>query len=209
MHPGIGVSFGWLDGQDYWRGKARVRHGGFVVEPAVSREAAHWTARNEYLSEDGQSLVCIEEARWEMRATAEGFALQIQSEFYNPDREFVFGDQEESGLCIRMEPRLIVKNGTGTILNDRGDRNEAGAWGKEFQWIDYSGATERKTRAGILLVPDPENPRPSWSHCRDYGVLVANPFPRQPREQKDPVTRTVVKRGERFRLRWSLVIYEK
>lgn len=209
MHPGLSVSFGWLDGHDYWRGKARVRHGGFLVEPAASNDAARWTARNEYLSEDGSSIVCIEEASWEVRATDDGFLILLQCEFYNPEHDFVFGDQEESGLCLRLEPRLAVKNGTGTILNDRGDRNEAGAWGEEFNWIDYSGLTERSTRAGLLLLPHPGNPRASWSHCRDYGVLVANPFPRQPREQKDPVARTVVKKGERFRLGWSVVVYEK
>ena len=31
---------------------------------------------------------------------------------------------------------------------------------------------------GLLIVPHPENPRKSGAHSRDYGVLVANPFPK-------------------------------
>ena len=33
MHPGIGLSFGWLDGHDYWRLNAPVKHAAFLTEP--------------------------------------------------------------------------------------------------------------------------------------------------------------------------------
>jgi len=33
--------------------------------------------------------------------------------------------REESGLCLRVLPQITVQNG-GTIINDRGEKNEKG-----------------------------------------------------------------------------------
>ncbi|MEW6156534.1 MAG: DUF6807 family protein, partial [Verrucomicrobiota bacterium] len=207
MHPGIGLSFGWLDGHDYWRMRARVKHVRFTREPAVRDGVLSWAVENHYLAERSTELVCIEKAQFDLRRNESGFALHIDTEFFNPNRDFYFGDQEESGLCLRMHPRFSVRGGSGTILNNRGEKNEAGTWGRPFQWIDYSGQIENK-RAGIRIEPNPENPRPCWSHSRDYGVLVANPFPRQPQERREPYVKTSVKKGESLRLRFNLLIYE-
>ncbi len=54
----------------------------------------------------------------------------------------------------------------------------------------------------------PDNPRPCWMHARDYGLVVANPFPRQPQEQREPFVQTWVRQGEILRLRFGLLIYE-
>jgi hypothetical protein len=62
---------------------------------------------------------------------------------------------------------------------------------------------------GVMVVPDPANPRRSWLHARDYGVVVANPFPRQPMERREPFVTTPVRRGEPFRLSYTLLIHER
>jgi hypothetical protein len=103
-----------------------------------------------------------------------------------------------------MAPALSVKGGSGAILNDRGGRNEAGTWGQEFRWIDYSGL-DGERRVGVVIVPDPGNRRVCWSHSRDYGVVVANPLPRT---SGDAVDRTWVQPGERYRLRYGVQVYE-
>ena len=133
--------------------------------------------------------------------------MNVDTVFSNDDQDFSFGDQEESGLSVRMAPALTVQNGSGRILNDRGERNGKGTWGKEFRWIDYSGII-KGTRAGLLIVPHPENPRTCWAHSRDYGALVANPFPKQPKERRQPYVKTLVKKGEKFRLRYAVLIHE-
>jgi hypothetical protein len=207
MHPGIAMSFGWLDGHDYWRFKAKVEHLAFLQEPVANVDQLTWTVRNRYLSEDGNNIVCLEESRYAISQSSAGLLLKIDTTFFNDERDFYFGDQEESGLCIRVAEPFHVKGGGGTILNDRGERNESGTWGHEFQWIDYSGVSGNK-RVGMLIVPDAENARPCWSHSRDYGVLVANPFPRQPQGRREPYVKTWVKNGQRYRLRFSILIYE-
>lgn len=41
-----------------------------------------------------------------------------------------------------------------------------------------------------------------------YGALVSNPFPKQPKERREPYVTTTVKKGERFRLRYTVLIHE-
>ncbi|MCA9059345.1 MAG: hypothetical protein KDA85_12635, partial [Planctomycetaceae bacterium] len=55
---------------------------------------------------------------------------------------------------------------------------------------------------------NPGNPRPSWLHARDYGVVVTNPFPRQPKERREPYVRTWIKRGTPFQLSYAILIHE-
>ena len=207
MHPGLAISFGWLEGQDYWRLKSRVPHSAFIKEPTSEENRLHWAVRNHYLHENGRDLVCVEEASYQFTWNGDGLLLEIDTQFFNDQHSFSFGDQEESGLCVRLHPTLVVRGGSGRITNDRGELNEAGTWGREFDWIDYSGKSGDR-RVGILIVPHPENPRRCWAHSRDYGVLVANPFPAQRHESATPFVKTTIPKGERFRLRYSVLLYD-
>jgi hypothetical protein len=207
MHPGVAISFGNLSGQDYWRLRAGVEHLEFTLEPTVEDNRVKWVVRNRYLHQNGTDTVCFEESACQLNWNGEGLVLEIDSRFFNDDEPLYFGDQEESGLCVRMHPALAVNGGAGTITNNRGELNEAGTWGREFEWLDYSGILADR-RAGILIVPHPQNPRASWAHSRDYGIVVANPFPRPPGERAEPFVKTVVHPRDRFRLRYSILIYE-
>lgn len=149
----------------------------------------------------------MQDTRYLFRQIDSGILLDWDADFYNDERDFTFGDQEESGLALRVASPLRVQGGNGEIVNDRDEKNGAGTWGKEFEWINYSGKVDGK-RVGLLVVPHPENPRPSWSHSRDYGVLVSNPLPKQPKERREPYVTTPVKKGERFRLRYTVLIHE-
>ncbi len=60
--------------------------------------------------------------------------------------------------------------------------------------------------AGITLLADAKNLRPSWWQNRDYGVFVANLFGRAAMKQGDTSVISV-KRGENFHLRFGAVIY--
>ena len=163
--------------------------------------------RNRYLTEDGRGESCREIARYRFLRGEEGLVLLWDSEFRNDERDFYFGDQEESGLGVRVASAIRVKGGNGLIINDACGKNGAGTWGRQMKWIDYSGLIDGR-RVGILVVPSPRNPRPSWAHSRDYGVVVINPFPKQPKERREPYVRTRVKKGESFRLRYAVLIHD-
>jgi hypothetical protein len=68
---------------------------------------------------------------------AQGILMRIDATFQSEDDDFYFGDQEESGLAIRVASPIRVQGGNGTITNDRGERNAAAMWGKEAKWFDY------------------------------------------------------------------------
>ncbi len=207
MHPGIWISFGHLDGEDYWRLTSRTRHVEFAEKPWATPGRAGFSVRNEYLRKDGKSVVCEELTEYSLIATADGVVMLVDAEFRSDEHDFYFGDQEESGLAFRMESKLKVQNGTGTILNSRGDRNGAAAWGKEAEWVDFSG-TEAGRRLGLFVVPGPDNARRCWMHTRDYGLVAVNPFPKQPKERREPYVKTVVKKGTPYRLSYGLLLHD-
>ena len=207
LHAGLWMSFGWIEGNDYWRMTSKVVHEGFQEQPTGKRGEASFASRDRYLHRDGSQTICFQDTRYHFRHIDEGILLDWDAEFYNDERDFVFGDQEESGLAIRIASPLRVQGGNGEIVNNRGEKNGAGTWGKEFEWINYSGEIDGK-RIGLLVIPHPDNPRNCWSHSRDYGALVCNPFPKQPRERRQPYVTTPVKKGERFRLRYTVLIHE-
>jgi putative membrane-bound dehydrogenase-like protein len=208
MHPGIWLSFGDVDGNDYWRLKAKVVFDGFVEPPTGGRTTGRYGVRNLFLSEDGQDVVCTEVTRYRFERVPEGLMLRIDAEYKSDAHDFYFGDQEESGLAVRVASAIRVQGGNGTILNDRGERNGAEVWGKEANWFDYSGTIDGR-QVGVIVVPNPNNPRPSWLHARDYGVVVSNPFPKQPQERREPYIKTWIKRGEPFRLSYAMLIYDQ
>ncbi len=207
MHPGIWISFGHLDGEDYWRLTSRTRHVEFVEAPYVRSGRTGFTVQNHYLRRDDQSVVCKELTKYTLIATQGGVAMLVDARFKSDDRDFYFGDQEESGLAVRMESKLRVQNGSGTILNSNGEKNGADTWGKEASWVDYSGTTAGR-RVGVMVVPDVHNARRCWMHTRDYGLVVANPFPKQPKERREPYVKTTVTKGKVFRLSYGVLLHD-
>lgn len=207
MHPGIWISFGDLNGNDYWRLQAKTQHLKFAQRPTAKPGQAEFTVVNHYLAQSDQSLVCRERTHYTLQARPEGVLMLIDARFQSSAGDFYFGDQEESGLAFRIASPFRVQGGNGTILNDRGQRNGQAIWGKQAKWLDYFG-TQAKRRAGIMVVPSPHNARPCWMHARDYGVVASNPFPKQPRERRTPYVKTTVKQGTEYRLVYGLLIHE-
>jgi putative membrane-bound dehydrogenase-like protein len=207
MHPGIWLGYGYVDGNDYWRLQAKVVFEGFVEQPKGNANTATFAVRNRFMSEDGERTVCMEITRYRFERVSAGLLLRLDAEYKSDDHDFSFGDQEESGLAVRVASPIRVQGGNGTILNDRGERNGSEVWGKEALWFDYFG-TINDRQVGIMVAASPHNPRASWLHARDYGVIATNPFPKQPTERREPFVRTRVRRGETFRLSYAILIHD-
>jgi hypothetical protein len=45
-----------------------------------------------------------------------------------------------------------------------------------------------------------------WAHSRDYGLLVANPFPVDVKENRNKTT--VIEAGEPYRLRFGIQVHD-
>jgi len=207
LHTGIWMSFGDLNGFDYWRLKARTEHVRFLTQPTVTSGIGTWTVLNRYLSTDGKQTVCEETGRYSLQLVPHGYLLEMTSEFRSEKNEIVFGDQEEMGLGIRVQtPIAVEKNLGGRILDSQGRRNGSQVWGQTSDWCDYSGPLDGKW-AGMAVFSAPTNFRPSWNHARDYGFLAVNPFGRAAFTKGEP-SRVVVKPGEPLSLRFGVYVHE-
>lgn len=207
MHPGLWMSFGELSGHDYWRLKADTQHVRFTEEPSGKPGEGSFAVRNQYLTTDGRNTVCEETCRYAIRLVPQGYRIEIRSEFSPVESSIVFGDQEEMGLGLRVASSLAVdrKQG-GRILDNENRRDGAAVWGKTAEWCDYSGPLNGKW-AGVTVMSGPRNFHPSWSHARDYGLIVLNPFGRNAFTKEDK-SRVEVKRGETLTLRFAAVVHE-
>ncbi|MEC9093056.1 MAG: DUF6807 family protein [Planctomycetota bacterium] len=207
MHPGIWVSYGDLSGNDYWRLQAKVKFDSWMNRPTAKNQAGTFSAKNLFLSQNGKTVVCQELSHYRFKIIDAGLLLLIDVEYKSDQNDFYFGDQEESGLAIRVASPIRVVGGNGTILNQQGERNGKSIWGKNSGWFDYSG-TIHDRQVGIMVAANPENFRPSWLHARDYGLVATNPFPKQPRERREPYRKTPVKKGETLTLSWALLVHD-
>lgn len=205
FHPGLWMAFGDINGQDYWRNRAKVKHIRFLQPLKPGDQAASFTVLNHYLNED--QVVCEEECTIRITDDDDGVYLLWRSIFYSQNQSFYFGDQEEMGLGIRMATPLIAEN-EGVILNQQGGRNEEEVWGKQSPWCAYYGKNQAGETVGALLMTAPSNFRPSWFHARDYGLLTANPFGRRAFTDQSASIVTVEK-GERFRLEFGVYLFQK
>lgn len=197
MHPGLWMAFGELSGADFWRNRGTTRQLEFLEQPTTEGSSGRFRVRNHYESEG--RTICEEIREIAIRAEPLGYLIDWRSEFQGAS-DFVFGDQEEMGLGVRMESELVVARG-GKITNSSGLINEKQVWGQAADWCDFRGRS-----AGVLIMPDPSNFRRCWFHARDYGLLVANPFG-QNAFTKGERSQVRVRAGEKLRLGFGILLH--
>ncbi len=197
--------------------KSPVLHAGFIDKPKGGSGKGTFAVLNLCLDGDGE-IYCTETVRYTFLSRPHGTLILWDSTFQSGTQDLVFGDQQEMGMAIRVQAMMNVnaKEG-GRIRNSEWQLNERGynnAYGEPARWCDYAGIVDGKF-AGVCLMPHPDNFRVSRFHARGYGVLVANPFAQvdfrsafPPAERaKLKKNRTVIKRGEPFRLRWGILLH--
>jgi hypothetical protein len=213
LHPGIWLAFGDINGLDFWRNKAQIKHAKFIEAPKVDNGSGSFTVRNDYLDpNDSAHVVCSDNTRYTIVQVDGGYFILWDIRFA-ADAPFTFGDQEEMGLGIRMATSLRVGDagpekappGNGTITNSTGAVNEKAMWGDPADWCDFSG-TIGDRKVGATICCHPENLRKSRFHARDYGMLTANPFA-QGSFGKGEKLQTTVRPGEELRLRYGIFIH--
>lgn len=204
MHPGIWMAFGDLNGFDYWRNKATVKHIRFSKKPTGGKTTASFTEEKHYLG-DRDSVICVEDFTCTLQLLDIGYLLIWDSHFH-AKQQFYFGDQEEMGLGFRVATPICELKG-GTLSDSTGRRTAKAIWSQSAEWCDYS-ATIDNEQLGMTLFCHPENFRPSWMHARNYGLLVANAFGRKAM-QKGTTSKYVVKPKESLRLRYAIWIYQQ
>ncbi|MDQ8199405.1 PmoA family protein [Pelagicoccus enzymogenes] len=206
FHPGLWLSFAGINGNDYWRLKKRMEHGGFVGKPTVREGVGMFSVRNHYLEtlEKGGKRIAEELTTYRIFPRPEYTLLCMETTIHSDSQDLVFGDDQEYGLGVRVRTDLEERHG-GRVQTSAGAHGSKDAYGTAPVWVDYGGELDGE-QVGALLMPDPANFRASWLHVRDYGLMAANPFGRR-KVAGGEESRLVVKKGERFTLGFGLAVY--
>ncbi|MBS0264441.1 MAG: PmoA family protein, partial [Planctomycetes bacterium] len=127
MHPGIWLGFGDINGEDFWRNKARMDHVRFVSAPAVADGKLRFATECRLKTAGGEPL-CKLTNHYTLATRPQGWLLVWNAAFEADQRDIVFGDQEEMGLGARVATPLTEKNG-GTIRSASGKKTAQATWG--------------------------------------------------------------------------------
>ncbi len=211
MHPGIWISFGDLNGNDYWRLKAPTVHQRFLSEPKIVDQQLHFSVLNHYLgaagSVDAERVVCEQKCSVCVRLLDGSYLISLENDFSSPRGPLRFGDQEEMGIGVRVATPIAVDGKLGGRIRDsEGRLNGEQIWGKAAAWCDYAGPLD-SSWCGMTVLTSPKNFRSCWSHARDYGFVAMNPFglnafTKAPRED------ITVAEGSSLRFDCAVVVHE-
>ena len=205
MHPGVWLAFGDINGEDFWRNKARIEHVAFITEPTLVQGRLVFATRNRLVSGDATPLATLISrlaiAPWGDHA----FVLTWEAEIRGDGRELVFGDQEEMGLGVRVATELTEQKG-GLVVNSDGVVGAKTVWGKPAAWAAYSREIGGRIQ-GAAIFPSASNPNPTWWHSRDYGVIVANGFGKRALPAS-PDGKLVVKSSDSLKLRYDVLLFD-
>jgi hypothetical protein len=183
FHPGIWWGFGDINGEDFWRNKATIRHERMEHEIAQQPIGTAVQIRHEcvLVTAAGQTIGKVGFASW-IRRVPSGYQFDLQIRLGAVEKELVLGDQEEMGLGVRLATPLIEKNG-GRVTSD-GKAGAKTVWGTKAGWCDYSGAIDGRKVGVTISSFNGDHP---WWHVRDYGLMVANDFGKRARPES-PLT---------------------
>ncbi|MEY4938484.1 MAG: hypothetical protein RIQ93_219 [Verrucomicrobiota bacterium] len=185
-HRSIRFSHSDVNGFNFWWSPATPKPGQSAevklekIERTTSGPKGEIVLWNRWLG-DGK-LVLREKVRLVFTPLANrDLLMDYDIELHPGDAPVIMGDKRDGGLLVRVAGTMKVESekgekGQGSIVNSRGDRNEA-AWGKRAEWADYFGPDPSGKTVGIAMFDHPANVRfPTPWHARTYGLITANRF---------------------------------
>ncbi len=226
-HAGLFYGHGDVNGYNYWAiqngstppspggatmGRIVLSHLGPVKSGSGSGSV---DAVFNWLKPDG-TLLLTEARRMIFHAHRELRIIDFDFDFAAA-RRVVFRDTKEGAFAMRMATVLeeVPPKGrasgparTGRLVNARGGAGEAGVWGKQSEWVDYSGRIDGEP-VGVVMMDHPDNPRhPTYWHSRGYGLHSINPFGVS--DFLDDKTRNgslTIEPGEHVRFQYRVIVH--
>ena len=195
-HKGVWIGVDSVGGRNWWFETDRVR----TVSVEATSDGFVW--ENEWMA--GEEPLLRERTEWTV--PDEG-PIRVSITLANGSGGPVtFGDTKEGLLAVRVPDDFREKAG-GELVHADGSRGEAKVWGRESEWMTYTGDS-RGTPFGITLIDHPSNFRPSRYHARGYGLFSINPFgPHKYSRGEQPESPVTLQPGEEVRLTYGLWIH--
>ncbi|MCH2129160.1 MAG: PmoA family protein [Pirellulaceae bacterium] len=200
-HSGIFLTFGDLNGIDFWHIHGKVLQDEVIDEGKVGVSGHGFSVKKRFLANDEQSTLLSEACRFTLRVVTDGYLLEYDSTFTCEAERVVIGSKEEGGLGVRVATPMTVKYG-GKMKDDTGRQGGTQIWGKQANWVEHSANVDGM-HVGLTMMVHPDNFSNCWWHARDYGVNAANPF--GPLNDRDKRTR--MQRGDRLRMRYAILVH--
>lgn len=206
-HHGIWFGHGEVNGYDFWLehpGRTGRIEQHFVEQMVPRGQRVGFRVRNRWVAPDGSvPLVDVRSFWFEMDAAGD-LALDLSIELWPMGGPVTLYGSNEAGLPhIRPARGIWVANG-GRIVNSERGVNEAETYGKEANWVDYSGPVGSDGEwYGLAIFNHPNNPyHPAPWFTRDYGpfspnyLLFTDPVVIQPENPYTLSYRIVAHRGD-------------
>ena len=228
-HAGLFYGHGDVNGYNYWAiqnvplsaSKPNATMGRIVLKEVLSvksgKESGSVDVVFNWLTPDGKPLL-FETRKMTFYAHPELRIIDFDFDFQAAGK-VVFRDTKEGTFAMRMATALeeppakqpgeaSVPARTGKLVNAQGREREANVWGKQSEWVDYSGNLGGEP-VGVVMMDHPDNPRhPTYWHSRGYGLHSINPFGvsdfLNDKAQNGSLT---LEAGEHVRFRYRVIIH--
>lgn len=220
-HRSIWVGYEGVNELDYWHEPTpgvnrpfpigQQRHREFVSTKCDGNQATI-VAVTDWLDHEGKK-VCEDQRSWTFGADEQQRWLDCRLELKATEGEVRLGDSKEGFFAVRVADSMNVdhKKG-GRIVSSRGPE-DAEAWGKPAEWIDYQGIVGDE-RVGIAILAHPESyGHPAPWHVRTYGLFACNPLGRlafrnnAPDVKRRPLVKTIPK-GESLLFHYRVILHK-
>ena len=167
-----------------------------------------------WLKPDGKPLL-TETRRMTFYTHPELRIIDFDFDFAAIDK-VVFRDTKEGTFAMRMatpleEPPAKEKPGgparTGKLVNAQGGEREANVWGKQSEWLDYSGVLDGE-KVGVVMMDHPATPTSDLLAFSRLWIAL-NKSVRSARFPERPETgrSLTVEPGRHVRFRYRVIVH--
>jgi hypothetical protein len=207
-HRSLWFTHGDVNGVSFWHennAHGHIIHTGYGKvesgDTAIIETTADWVGPD-------KKRVCQDKRRMVFGAGDGSRWIDFEITIVASDGDVKFGDTKEGCFGVRTAGTMKVDSKLGgKIINSRGDTDK-GSWGKQAEWVDYTGPVEGET-LGIAMLTHPSSFRyPSYWHVRTYGLFAANPFGLSHFKGKGNDGSHTIKSGESITMRYRVLIHK-
>jgi hypothetical protein len=213
-HRSLWFNHGVVNSKDFWKepdpnkgpeDDNQIVHRDF--EKMESGKTGVLVTDNDWTS--GGKKVCEDERVIQFGSDDHGRWIDFAATVKASEGDLVFGDSKEGAFGLRVAGTMSVDDKQGGKIVTSEGHEDADAWGRSAEWVDYHGPVDGKP-VGIAMFDLPDSFRhPTRWHVRTYGLFAANPFGQKEFTVKDREQgEAKLRKGETLKVHYRVLFYE-